>query len=823
MQDPTGKAVQGSSLTEGKPVSADDFTVVDGTAVVTGGQAVLAQGQRRHRRQQPVDAAIPRHGRPSGVLGRGRRQERPVPGRIGQGREESRSCRSRHGDAAEPVSTNGCVFAAWARSANNYIRVCAANDKDAQFSSLEDVNPTSQLVFRTNHRLVVLNDVVNGNVWNPQESTKVIKIQWNKVETKQSKQQQQNNDSANNQHNFSKNCSAQSGQIKAVDDSFGARVGSQQILDVLRNDEQTDCSVLRITSVSAPDGANITVSPVYDGRYLQLDASGAAAGNVSFSYEISDGRGQTSSATVSLTLAGGDDHAPLQSDTPPEIDVEQGASYTANALGSFSDPDGDPLTLVSASPQNTDQVTVSTRADGQLVFNAGSMSSGRAGIEVTVSDGQQTGTGMIYFSVKPANTLGAVIDPVVKQTTPDTRTTIALKPYVHGTSVEPAELTAVETPSGAATTMNATDMSITFTASNPGTYYVPYTITQGSIPSTGLARVEVQAVAGDAAKPIAANDVALLGADNTAIVEPLANDVDPMGGVLSVTSVTADAQSGIKTGVVSNKRVYITARQVPTEPVRISYTVANAAGSSTGVIVLQPPALTTSNSVPKAENITTQVRTEGIVSVDVLDHVTYSDGTTVSLQNDLQYDKNTFKGLVFVSGDTVRYQATRQTGSFPVTYTVKDNLGNSASGTITITVHQKDAKNKAAHSAGRRGAGGAGQKVRIPITLTGIDVDGDDEQLLGLGNKARNWAVSARWAPRIWCMRRMPIRRARTRSPTPWRIGPVEGHRAGACGRVQIRSRFGCVRARRRNQRSARTPRPPCRWRRTTFPGTTLI
>ncbi len=108
-----------------------------------------------------------------------------------------------------------------------------------------------------------------------------------------------------------------------MDDSFGARVGSQQILDVLRNDEQTDCSVLRITSVSAPDGANITVSPVYDGRYLQLDASGAAAGSVSFSYEISDGRGQTSSATVSLTLAGGDDHAPLQSDTPPEIDVEQ--------------------------------------------------------------------------------------------------------------------------------------------------------------------------------------------------------------------------------------------------------------------------------------------------------------------------------------------------------------------------------------------------------------------------------------------------------------------------------------------------------------------
>ena len=532
------------------------------------------------------------------------------------------------GEPAQPVSTGGCVFAAWAQKANNYAKVCSVDSSDMTFDTLTNINATSELIFRTNHRLVILNDVVNGNVWNPQESTKVIKIQWNKVETKQSKQQEQNNDSANNQHNFSKTCSSQSGQIKAEDDSFGARTGSQQILDVLRNDEQTDCSVLRITSVSAPDGANISVSPVYDGRYLQLDASAASEGSVSFSYEISDGRGQTSNANVSLTLVGGDDNAPQQTDTPPEIDVEQGATYTTNALGSFSDPDGDPLTLVSATPQNTDQVTVSTRADGQLVFNAGSMSSGRAGIEVTVSDGQQTGTGMVYFSVKPANTLAAVIDPAVKQTTPDTRTTIALKQYVHGTSAEPAQLTAVETPSGASTTMNATDMSFTFSASNPGTYYVPYTITQGSIPSTGLARIEVQAVTGDSAKPIAANDVALLGADNTAIVEPLSNDVDPMGGVLSVTSVTADAASGIKTGVVSNKRVYITARQVPTEPVQIKYSVANAAGTSTGVIVLQPPALTTSNSVPKADNITTQVRTDGIVSIDVLDHVTYSDGTS---------------------------------------------------------------------------------------------------------------------------------------------------------------------------------------------------
>ena len=247
-----------------------------------------------------------------------------------------------------------------------------------------------------------------------------------------------------------------------------------------------------------------------------------------------------------------------------------------------------------------------------------------------------------------------------------------------------------------------------------------------------------------------------------------------MGGVLSVTSVTADAASGIKTGVVSNKRVYITARQIPTEPVQIKYSVANAAGTSTGVIVLQPPALTTSNSVPKADNITTQVRTDGIVSIDVLDHVTYSDGTTVSLQNDLQYDKNTFKGLVFVSGNTVRYQASDQTGSFPVTYTVKDNLGNAASATITINVHQKDASNKAAPTPSDVEAQvAAGQKVQIPITLTGIDADGDDVQLLGLGNKAPTLGRISEVGAPTWYTKPMPTPQERTPSHTPSKTGPA--------------------------------------------------
>lgn len=492
MQDPTGKAVQGGSLTEGKTVSADDFTVVDGTAVVTSeGRLYWHKGSADTGANSPLTLQYPdTDGRQeSWVAAAGKNGLYLVE--LGKGEKKVNTLTSGGaGDAAKPVSTDGCVSAAWAQSANNYVRVCSPNVSNPEFGSLQSVSATSDLVFRTNHRLTVLNDVVDGNVWNPSDSTKVIKIQWNTIQTEQTAQQKQNDQSANNQRNFNKTCSAQSGQIKAQDDEIGARAGGQQILDVLRNDEQTDCSVLQITKVGAPAGGDMTVSPVYDGRYLQLDASAASAGTVTFTYDISDGRGQTSTAKVTVTLTGSSaNHAPKQADTPPEYDVEQRATYTANALGSFQDPDGDPMTLVSAVPQNSDQVVVSTRADGQLVFNTGSATSGRVGVQVTVSDGQNTGTGLVYFSIRPANTLPATIDAVVKQTTPNTETTVNLKPYVHGTSAQPAQLSTVEPPAKTSATMNAADLSFTFKATATGTYYVPYTVTQGSIPSTGLAHV----------------------------------------------------------------------------------------------------------------------------------------------------------------------------------------------------------------------------------------------------------------------------------------------------------------------------------------------
>lgn len=735
----TGRAARIGSLSGGTPMTASSFTVVDGKPVIISGRRLVFAGgattldvSGRLLLQAPsVD------GRQSGwvaVASPGRlttvklNASKPKPLTLVSGGR---------GEPAQPVSSSGCVHAAFSQQSNNYARVCSATDVSAPYRSLKEISTTSQLVFRANHRQVVLNDVIDGTVWHPRHSPDAIAIQWNALRTEHSEQERSDDVSADNGKDFAATCSDRSGRIMARDDDFGVRVAERQILDVLRNDEQTDCSVLRITRTNAPTGGNVSVWPIYDGRYLQLDASHARGGSVSFTYETSDGRGQSSRATVHLHLTDGENRAPEQNDIPPELSVEQGAIYTTNALGSFTDPDGDPITLVSAVASNSDQVALTTRADGRLTFDAGGATGGRIGVEVTVSDGQSTGTGMLYVSIKPANTLAADIDPVSKSTLPDTATTIELEPYVHATGAQPVRLSSVESPQGASATMHASDMTVLFTATQAGTYYVPYTVMQGTMPATGLVRVEVQPAATEAAKPIASNDVAVLGSDNTAIVEPLSNDIDPMGGVLSITSVSAEASSGVAAGLVGHRRIYLTARRTPNKPIKVSYSVANAVGNATGTITAHPPALSNVGSPPKAGDIEARVRTGGIVSVDVLDHVSHGESTTVTLQNDLRTDKATFKGLAFVSGSTVRYQAPNVTGTYPVIYTVRDDLGNVASGTITIRVHGRDAAGKAApvpHDVEAQVA--AGRKVRIEITLTGIDEDGDDSQLLGLGNVA---------------------------------------------------------------------------------------
>src|SRR5690606_31107785 len=79
-----------------------------------------------------------------------------------------------------------------------------------------------------------------------------------------------------------------------------------------------------------------------------------------------------------------------------------------------------------------------------------------------------------------------------------------------------------------------------FVSKEPGSYDLTYQVSDGPSSTMGLVRVDVLPPPRDAGPPVVVADTVLLPAGGSALVDVLANDTDPSGGVLGVTSVEGD-------------------------------------------------------------------------------------------------------------------------------------------------------------------------------------------------------------------------------------------------------------------------------------------
>ncbi|MGB0903299.1 MAG: beta strand repeat-containing protein, partial [Mangrovicoccus sp.] len=189
----------------------------------------------------------------------------------------------------------------------------------------------------------------------------------------------------------------------ANDDSADVQVGSQATGNVITGspdasgaDTDADHSaVLRVTQV---DGSDVT--PGIGGQTFAL-ASGATVhmdefGNFtydplnvftqndtdSFDYTLADDRGVTSTATVTINV-GGLNQPPQGADdylSTPQATVLNGDVFADNGSGQDSDPDGDPLTVLSVNglQANVGQqivlgsgATLTLNSDGTFAYNPG--------------------------------------------------------------------------------------------------------------------------------------------------------------------------------------------------------------------------------------------------------------------------------------------------------------------------------------------------------------------------------------------------------------------------------------------------------------------
>ncbi|WP_233549961.1 fibronectin type III domain-containing protein [Cellulomonas rhizosphaerae] len=653
------------------------------------------------------------------------------------------------GTPAAPVRVGSCAHAAWATATGSYLHLC--DGKDAVVKNLQDTSTQDVLKFRVNRSMVVLNDTLRGRLWMPLQDTDLRTPNWDDIETPDDPEDQKDDsDSTETIQDLVTECSTESAPPAAADDEFGVRPGRATILPVIDNDSSPDCGVLVVSEVEDLPSSFGHVSTVYDGRALQVDVAPTAAGSETFRYTITDGRGTSapSTATVRLTARPDDvNDEPVQIRTGA-MKVEQGGQATYQALADFQDPDGDDLLLVGASVDPA-RGSVSTQQDGTLTFTAGGDKLGRARVALQVSDGTHTIKGTLDVDIRPAGSVPPQIDPVHAVTYPDQPVTIKPLDAVRSSSAEPVRLAAVQDVPGATLSPDLEAGTFTFSAGRTGTYYVPFTVTAPPQQATGLARIDVKDWPSDRPPPVAVRDRAFLPAGGEVTIDPLSNDSDPTGSVLVLQDVDVPDGSPVKAAVLDHRLVQIRSDLTLDGPEVLTYTVSNGTSSATGQIVVQPIPAAATNQSPVVQNVEVSVRTGGVVTIPVLDTAYDPDGDQLTLGTNLVEALGPGQGLLFVSGDVLRYQAPSTPVTARATFEVTDGKSTPTAATVTVKVHASDAENKKPPRPKDITARVfAGQKVRIPIPLVGIDDDGDGVTLLGnssapkLGNvtdKGADW------------------------------------------------------------------------------------
>uniref|UniRef100_UPI00374F2F9A Ig-like domain-containing protein n=1 Tax=Psychromicrobium sp. YIM B11713 TaxID=3145233 RepID=UPI00374F2F9A len=631
------------------------------------------------------------------------------------------------GNPAEPIQQAGCIHMAWS-GVNKYLHYCQGGDNTPV--NVPQASAASQLVFRQNRDVVVLNDVNGGKVWLVNENM-VLVDNWQDLETQTKNNADSKKDSADpNFVNTLPDRTKPNRPPEVKPDEFGVRAGRTTLLPVLYNDSDPDGDVLTVQPPSGQPKIG-QLQTVYGGTGLQITVpANTTITSDQFNYTADDGRSGSASTSVAISVV------PDSVNNPPVLRrnttmlLEQGQSLTQNVLSDWADPDGDDVFLVSAKSDDN-SATVKTTPDGELTYADLGQSAGLKTITLTVSDGRSQTSTQLKVNVKPSGGAPPVANADFFRTVVGQPLTVApLKNDVDpsGTGLR---LASVERNNTVKISDTADDNTFTFQSSTSGSVYLTYQVSNGPQSATGLIRIEVAAKQQDA-PPIAVKDMALLPAGGSTLVDVLGNDTDPSGGVLVVKSVQTPANSPISATVLDHNVLKVSDLRGLNAPLELKYVVANAAGSSTGVVSVIPIQSPSKQLPPLAKDDEATVRANDVVNIKVLANDSDPNGKPLKSPKLVQAPEAA-KGKLFVDQDQLRFLAGPTAGTYTGIYEVTNASGQKDSARVTLHVLPANpASNAAPTPKALTGRVIAGTSQQIQVPLDGIDPDGDSVELVGI-------------------------------------------------------------------------------------------
>lgn len=667
------------------------------------------------------------------------------------------------GTAIEPVRLGACSYAAWSGGLGEVSVQCGADEASSETLG----GKASNLSFRVNRGQIVLNDDKSGTVWDLDSEVPEEIDNWNaftRSKNVEDKDQQNQQESAGDRT-----------PPEAKADNYGARAGRVTVLHPLDNDSAPEGRLLSIVNLEQPTGdATAEISP--DGQTIVLRLPDKAR-NTSFDYYIDDGRSNFSAhATVSVAVRGNDDNdqpALRKGYEPRRWRTPAGGSLTVPVLSDWrDDSDGDSLVLDSATVLGAGDsgAVARTTSDGRIRFT-GSLKGGDSyQVEYLVSDGRSEPVKQtLAFDVQESRdreTYPAIAEPDVVRG--EEGQPIKIRPLLNDLpGSDPGDADAelmlggkVPAQTGATIKTDVETGVITFTADRPDTYFIEYDAAFGKAKlDSETVRIDVRPRPKTPGEPIAMPDNLTVFGQGAGIVDVLANDLDPAGGLLVVQGAVADNRNQVDVAIIDGRWLRISARQgdLSPNPQLVHYTISN--GSTSGiegeVSVSQRQAPADNAPVTTADRV--HVRSGSSVTAAVLDNDISPSGDRLSLVSDaaqavpgeLEIDRvvgvKTEVGTAFVSGRNVRYIAPdlKEQDSFGIRYIARSTTGETSVGRLTVVVTPAKDPNTAPDPPTLEGRVVSAGVIKVRLPGSGIDAEGDPVTVSGITSAPKLGRISS--------------------------------------------------------------------------------
>jgi large repetitive protein len=297
-----------------------------------------------------------------------------------------------------------------------------------------------------------------------------------------------------------------------------------------------DNATLTYSAAGLPAGLSINMATGVITGTISRSASQVNGGVYSVVVTATDAGGLSTTQTFAWTVT---NPAPIATDDTLLTVNEDTVGTTVNVLANDRDPDGDPLTIISASATNG---TVVINAGGTLTYTPNANFNGSDTITYTISDGEGgTSTATIPVTVVAVNDAPVRVGTLPPQANVDAASSINVATAGGFTDVDNATLTYSAAGLPAGLSINATTGVITGTIDrsasqvNSGNYSVTVTARDAA----GLSATQTFVWTVTNPVPIAANDITTTNEDTPVTINVLANDRDPDGDPLTVTTASA--------------------------------------------------------------------------------------------------------------------------------------------------------------------------------------------------------------------------------------------------------------------------------------------